>query len=120
MRRFAHEWEREASLRLRAGDPTVVQTYLDHGRVVGGDRDTMLDAMYAAWRADTVEGRRSLMIAADASTVADLNARARAEGVSVGKSLQLGFDSPMDSLQASATVSSPASINATSVRGRHG
>lgn len=90
VRRFAHEWERETSLRLRAGDPTVVQTYLDRGRVIGGDRDTMLDAMYAAWRADTLAGRRSLMIAADASTVTDLNARARAGRVATGEVTEAG------------------------------
>ena len=46
---------------------------------------TMLDVLFEAWRADTRAGRRSLMMAADAQTVADLNARARADRVATGE-----------------------------------
>jgi hypothetical protein len=45
----------------------------------------MLEAMYLAWRADTRAGRRTLMVAADAQTVAELNARARADLVASGE-----------------------------------
>ncbi len=38
VRRFHAAWEREASLRLRDGDRTVIEEYLHHGRVVGGDQ----------------------------------------------------------------------------------
>ena len=38
--RFRAEWERDASLRLRAGDIDVLSTYDEHGRIRGGDRET--------------------------------------------------------------------------------
>ena len=50
IRRFAHAWERDASVRLRDGDPAVVDDYIAHGRVEGGDRESMLDLLYEAWR----------------------------------------------------------------------
>ena len=35
VRRFAHDWEREARLRLRRGDSEVLDIYDDHGRLHG-------------------------------------------------------------------------------------
>ncbi len=37
VRRFHAAWERGASLRLRDDDTTVIEDYLEHGRVVGGE-----------------------------------------------------------------------------------
>src|SRR5690606_23216878 len=34
--RFTHPWERDASLRLRRGDTTVLDVYDTHGRLHGG------------------------------------------------------------------------------------
>ena len=34
--RFHHEWERDATLRLRAGDTTVLREYDRHARLLGG------------------------------------------------------------------------------------
>ncbi|SDP18324.1 conjugative relaxase domain-containing protein, TrwC/TraI family [Pedococcus dokdonensis] len=90
VRRFRHEWERKASLALREGQPTAAQPYLHHGRVQDGERDTMIEAIYQAWRADTRAGRTSLMVAADAATVAELNARARADLVATGHVTERG------------------------------
>ncbi|WP_235529350.1 MobF family relaxase [Phycicoccus sp. Root101] len=84
VRRFRHEWERDATLQLRAGNPEVADTYLTHGRIEAGAREDVLDLLFDAWLGDTGAGRQSLMIAADAQTVADLNARARAHSVAVG------------------------------------
>jgi hypothetical protein len=36
--RFANDWEREASLRLRRGDTEVLDVYDAHGRIHGGAR----------------------------------------------------------------------------------
>lgn len=85
VRRFRHEWEAAASLAVRDGEPTAAQPYLHHGRVQDGDRDTMIEAIYQAWRTDTRSGRTSLMVAADTATVAELNARARADLVATGQ-----------------------------------
>ena len=84
VRRFRHEWERDATLQLRAGNPEIADTYLQHGRVESGTREDVLDLLFDAWFGDTRAGRQSLMIAADAQTVADLNARARAHNVAMG------------------------------------
>ena len=85
VRRFRHEWERDASLQLRTGKPTVAATYVRHGRVESGSREDMIDLIFDGWLTDVTAGRASLMLAADAQTVADLNARARAHRVTVGE-----------------------------------
>lgn len=84
VRRFRHEWERDATLQLRAGNPAVADTYLQRGRVESGAREDMLDLLFDGWLTDTRVGWQSLMVAADAQTVADLNTRARAHRVAVG------------------------------------
>jgi conjugative relaxase-like TrwC/TraI family protein len=84
VRRFRHEWERDASLKLRAGNKSAVAQYAGHGRVHGGDREAMLDELFANWSDDIRAGRRSLMVAADTATVTDLNRRARARRVADG------------------------------------
>jgi hypothetical protein len=90
VRRFRHEWERTASLALREGQPTAAHRYFRHGRVHDGDRDSMIEAIYRAWRSDTRARRTSLMVAADAATVAELNARARADLVATGQVVDHG------------------------------
>ena len=84
VRRFRHEWERAASVQLRAGDPTAIDTYTARGRVEGGNREDMLDLLHAAWATDVRAGRTSLMIAADAQTVTDLNDRAGTHRIRAG------------------------------------
>ncbi|KRF26514.1 TrwC relaxase [Phycicoccus sp. Soil803] len=85
VKRFAHDWEAEATLRLRRGDPGVAATYLTHDRVQAGTREDLLDLLFDAWRADTSAGRRSLMLSADTQTVTDLNTRARDHRVATGE-----------------------------------
>ncbi|KRF26098.1 TrwC relaxase [Phycicoccus sp. Soil803] len=85
VRRFRHEWERAASLALRDGRPAAADPYFEHGRVRDGDRDSMIEAVYQAWRTDTRAGRTSLMVAADTATVAELNGRARADLVATSQ-----------------------------------
>jgi conjugative relaxase-like TrwC/TraI family protein len=83
--RFTHEWEKAASLKLRQGDPDSIDHYIAHARVSGGDTDSMTDAAYAAWRADTQAGRLTLLISDSNEAVATLNARARTELVLEGR-----------------------------------
>ena len=92
MRRFHHAWEKEASVELRAGLPDAIDTYQDHERITDGDREQMLDALYAAWRKDTKDGQVSLMIAGDLVTVSELNARARADRVGEGAVADVGVE----------------------------
>jgi conjugative relaxase-like TrwC/TraI family protein len=77
--RFTHEWEKEASLRLSAGDVEVIPTYARHGRIRQGLTDQMLDAAYEAWRIDTAAGRASILVTESTHAVHALNERARAE-----------------------------------------
>lgn len=85
VRRFRHEWEREASLKLRAGRRSVAATYMGQGRVESGSREDMMDLIFDSWLADISAGGTSLMMSGDADTVADLNARARAHRIAVGE-----------------------------------
>jgi conjugative relaxase-like TrwC/TraI family protein len=98
VRRFRHEWERAASVDLRNGRPDAADTYLEHGRVEGGDRESMLDLLYEAWRDDTSGGKRSLMLANDSQTVLDLNSRARADRVAAGQVSPSGVETANGSI----------------------
>ncbi len=84
VRRFRAEWERTASVELRLGRESAIDSYEAHGRVSGGQREEMLDHLYRAWRSDTDAGERSLMIASDSATVAELNRRAKSDRVAAG------------------------------------
>ncbi|WP_298341823.1 MobF family relaxase [Ferrimicrobium sp.] len=90
VRRFYEEWEREASVGLRAGDVSAIEVYDNHHRVIGGDRDAMLDALYAGWRGDVLAGKDSLMIAPDHDSVRELNVRAREERIERGEVTEAG------------------------------
>jgi ATP-dependent exoDNAse (exonuclease V) alpha subunit len=85
VRRFQNEWERDASLHLRVGDPEAIDAYTAHDRVRSGDRGQMLDQLYRAWNADVDRGIPTLMIAGDYESVAELNLRARADRIATGK-----------------------------------
>jgi hypothetical protein len=77
--RFTRAWERDASLRLRRGDPDVLTTYQVAGRIhtcLGSD--AALGAVHEHWATALAEGRRVLMMARTRSDVDALNARARA------------------------------------------
>ncbi len=90
VRRFRSEWEITASLQLRRGDRSAIDSYQAHDRITGGDREVLLDALYAAWKEDVDAGKTSLMIAADAVTVSELNRRAREDRVCEGTVTQDG------------------------------
>jgi conjugative relaxase-like TrwC/TraI family protein len=92
VRRFRHSWEKSASVELRVGHETAIDTYTSKGRVVGGSRAEMLDALYRAWKTDTEAGMTSLMIAPDSVTVAELNTRARTDRVGAGHVSPDGLD----------------------------
>jgi len=77
--RFTNEWEKEASLRLGAGEVDVIPTYARHGRICEGLTDEMLDAAYDAWRTDTRAGWASILVTESTHAVRALNERARAE-----------------------------------------
>lgn len=83
--RFRHEWEKTASLGLRQGDPDAIDRYTAHARVSGGTIESMADAAYAAWRADSRACRATVLISDSNEAVASLNARARTELILEGR-----------------------------------
>ncbi len=78
VRRFSTTWEREASLRLRNGDRSGVEEYLSRGRVVGGQRQVMVEEAFVRWELARVRGDSVVVCATDHATVDQLAARARA------------------------------------------
>ncbi len=59
LHRFTHPWEAAASLKLRRGDPTALDAYQAHDRIVAGTLDEHLAQMATVWidahrRGDTV------------------------------------------------------------------
>jgi len=82
--RFHHAWEQAASLRLRDGDASVLAEYDQHGRIIGGDPEEMMDAAAAAYVALTVGGTDTLLMAADHALRRELNRRIRDDLITVG------------------------------------
>ncbi|WP_374539148.1 AAA family ATPase, partial [Micromonospora aurantiaca (nom. illeg.)] len=75
--RFTYAWEGPASLRLRHGDPNVLDEYDRHGRLIGGHRRHLVDQMLTRWLADITAGRRSMMLVDTTEEASDIAHRAR-------------------------------------------
>jgi hypothetical protein len=84
VQRMTQAWERDASLRLRAGDPGVLADYDRHGRLLEGTAEEMETAAYRAWLADYLDGKDTLLIAATKEQAAALSSRARADLITFG------------------------------------
>ncbi|RPF21501.1 MobF family relaxase [Myceligenerans xiligouense] len=100
--RFANPWEKTASLQLRDGDTDVIDLYDQHGRLRGGETETMIDDAYAAWQHDLTGGKATLLIAEASETVRELNQRARADRVLAGQTDAGRAVRLVDGLEASA------------------
>ena len=90
--RFEKAWERDASLRLRAGDPTVIDTYAQAGRLHAvDDPDDAVVAVFSHWQTARDAGADALMLGRTRADVDHLNtlakAAARASGESHGPEL---------------------------------
>ncbi|MFC8850570.1 MULTISPECIES: MobF family relaxase [unclassified Micromonospora] len=75
--RFIHEWEGQASLRLRAGDLTVLADYDRRGRLLGGHRQQLIGKMLDRWAADLASEHSSLMLVETGDEAAQIAHRAR-------------------------------------------
>ena len=82
--RFRAAWEQAASLRLRAGDTSVLAEYDQHGRIRGGEPEQMMDAAAAAYLALTLDGVDTLLMAADHALRRELNRRIREDLITLG------------------------------------
>ncbi|HMC38947.1 MAG TPA: MobF family relaxase [Acidimicrobiales bacterium] len=85
IRRFADPWEAQATPRLRRGDATVIDEYMERDRVQSGTRDQTVDAAHHAWLDARQAGRSVVVMAADHETVDQLANRARDHRVTAGE-----------------------------------
>ncbi|HSZ30610.1 MAG TPA: MobF family relaxase, partial [Pseudonocardiaceae bacterium] len=84
-RRFTHAWEQAASLRLRAGDESVLTEYHKQGRLIdAGTIEQAANSAAQAWLADTLAGKHSLLVTHSNEYAAQLCATLRAELVHLG------------------------------------
>jgi flagellar biosynthesis GTPase FlhF len=92
--RFASEWERDASLRLRTGDPGALTEYDEHGRLRGGDPEAAADLACRAFIADYLAGRDVLLLARTSEQARELSRRVRDDLVRYGlvdQRIQIGL-----------------------------
>ncbi|MEZ5280565.1 MAG: MobF family relaxase [Acidimicrobiales bacterium] len=83
--RFTNEWEREASLRLRRGDPSVAEVYDEHGRLHAGTATRMHDEALQVWRRARWAGETVLLAAPTNDAVVELNKAAQQIRIDVGE-----------------------------------
>jgi hypothetical protein len=84
VRRFQGEWEADASMRLRAGEPGVIAVYDRHGRIRGADEETARERAATAWLADHLRGKDTLLLAGSNEEAADLARRVQAKLIEHG------------------------------------
>jgi conjugative relaxase-like TrwC/TraI family protein len=81
----SNEWEAEASLKFRVGDPESLAEYERHGRLRGGTKAEMGEAAVRGYMADVLAGKESVLVVKSNEDAADLSQRVRDELVSLGK-----------------------------------
>lgn len=84
VQRFEQSWEREASLRLRAGDADVLAEYDQRGRILGGTREQMSYTAYQRWLADHLSGKVSGLLVTTNAQATELSRRGRDELAALG------------------------------------
>jgi flagellar biosynthesis GTPase FlhF len=84
VRRFDAEWERQASVRLRDGDPAAIAAYDRHGRIRGADHEAAYDRATSLWLADHLRGKDVLLLAGSNAEAADLARRVQARLIQLG------------------------------------
>ncbi len=83
--RFGNDWERDASLRLRAGDTEVLDLYDNHGRIHGGTRRQMERAVLDAWWHALLQGEQAALMAPTNEIAVVLNERAQQRRADAGE-----------------------------------
>jgi hypothetical protein len=77
--RFSAEWEREASLRFRRGDTSVLAEYDAYGRILGGEPEDMMEEAARRYVALTLDGKDVLLMVQDHERRRELCRRIRGE-----------------------------------------
>ena len=82
--RFVADWEKDASLRLRAGDPAVLAVYADHQRIVPTTAARVVDDVLDDW--DAHRGAGTAVITVGSNTMArELNRGAQQRRLAAGE-----------------------------------
>ena len=82
--RFTHGWERDATLRLRARDVSVLAVYEEHGRLRGGTAEEAVEQAYRGWLADHLDGKDTLLMTRTEEQARELSRRARDDLIRYG------------------------------------
>jgi hypothetical protein len=106
--RFRQEWERDATLRLRAGDASVLAVYDEQGRLRGGDTEEATDLACQGWLADYLAGKDALLLARTEEQARELSRRVRDDLLHYG----VVEDGPQIWLRAGAVASTGDLITA--------
>lgn len=83
IRRFTHQWERDATLELRRRNPDAIAAYAMRGRLHGGPTASIETELFDAWQADALGAHAAadrptvLMIVATNDQAAAMGQRAR-------------------------------------------
>jgi conjugative relaxase-like TrwC/TraI family protein len=83
--RFRHRWERQASLRLRTGDPGVLTEYERYGRIHEGPLEAMEAQVIEAWKKARGRGQTVALMANTTKTVDRLNTLAQQTRIEAGE-----------------------------------
>jgi ATP-dependent exoDNAse (exonuclease V) alpha subunit len=83
--RFHHHWERQASLRLRTGNPGVLVEYDRRGRIHGGTEAQMEVEIIESWQQARQRGETVALMANNTDTVTRLNQSAQQTRIQRGE-----------------------------------
>lgn len=83
--RFRSEWEREASLQLRAGDPAAFDAYNDRGRVHAGTWEEMQALAAERYLSDVLDGKDTLLITGTNQVAGTLSGSIRERMIELGR-----------------------------------
>jgi conjugative relaxase-like TrwC/TraI family protein len=84
VRRFDAAWERQASIRLRDGDPAAIAAYDRHGCIRGADYEAAHDRAASLWLADHLRGKDVLLLAGSNTEATELSRRVQARLTQLG------------------------------------
>ena len=82
--RFTAQWERDASLRLRTGDASVLDEYHEHGRIRGADPEQAMDAAVSRYVAHYLAGRDTLLMIHNRDRCREASRRIRDDLIHLG------------------------------------
>jgi hypothetical protein len=82
--RFTAQWERDASLRLRTGDTSVLDDYHEHSRIRGADPEQAMDAAVSMYVAHYLAGRDALLMIRDRDRCQEASRRIRDDLIHLG------------------------------------